>query len=90
MKLEHFGIVIVEALMSGMTPIVPSHSGPADIISNGQFGHCYESFKDLSERFETFLVPLDPSKQIKRAQEFDKERFTERMTHEITLFLSKL
>ncbi|MEX2681098.1 MAG: glycosyltransferase family 4 protein [Candidatus Sigynarchaeota archaeon] len=86
MRDEHFGIAIVEALKSGMTPIVARNSGPEEIVANGKYGHVYNDLTHLVNNFKDFLVPFPPQSQIERAQAFHIEKFRKNARQHIDLF----
>ena len=46
-KVEHFGIVTVEAMASGAVPIVFSAGGHKEIIANGENGFLWENVRQL-------------------------------------------
>ncbi|MFX0103833.1 MAG: glycosyltransferase, partial [Candidatus Hodarchaeota archaeon] len=75
---EHFGIVIVEAMRCGLTPIVPMGSGPDEIVNYGEFGNNYENFHDLISNFEKYLKGKPVKSQVERAKTFRGEDFKEK------------
>ncbi|MHA1681228.1 MAG: glycosyltransferase [Promethearchaeota archaeon] len=87
MRTEHFGIVIVEALKSGMTPIVPMNSGPDEIIGRGEYGHRYPNFTALLNDFSGYLKPLPIKKQQERAELFSVDKFRKKARISVKAFL---
>ena len=46
-RLEHFGIVTVEAMMHGAVPLVVPAGGPAEIVDDGQTGRHWRTVDEL-------------------------------------------
>jgi len=87
MPYEPFGIVIVEALACGTTPIVHLNSGPSELIQKSLFGNSFHDFQDLLENFNQFLDPKPPSKLISRAKDFSSDKFRKNISKYLYEFL---
>jgi len=78
---EHFGIAPLEALASGMTPVVPKRSGTwTDVCDNGEYcyGYTKPEPEEIAESIRRALEkPLTaPTEHVEK---FAPERFAERM-----------
>jgi glycosyltransferase involved in cell wall biosynthesis len=65
MKYEHFGIAIVEAMASGLVPLVSKTGGPWTDIFNckqGVYGYAYEEFDSC----ENFIIGLLKDNNLRR------------------------
>ncbi len=54
-KLEHFGITIVEAMSRGCIPLVYDQGGPAEIISNNNFGFTFSQTSEAVNQIKLLL-----------------------------------
>jgi glycosyltransferase involved in cell wall biosynthesis len=79
-RMEHFGMVTVEAMSWGCVPVVVNRGGQPEIVQNGASGYLWETLEDLRAR--TMELVGDPSGRerlarsaIERAQHFGMERF---------------
>lgn len=79
-KMEHFGIVVVEAMAGGATPVVIKKGGLIEIVEDGKSGFLWETKEDLM-RF-TINLMIDEklrgevSKEaIKRSKVFSQKIF---------------
>jgi len=78
---EHFGMAVVEAMASGLVPIVHKSGGPwLDILSQGKYGLGYEDIEEAAEKIrwiisEESIYHKLSSLAIRRAKDFSKERF---------------
>lgn len=48
-KMEHFGIVTVEAMLAGCVPLVPGYGGQVEIVEHGLSGYLCRNTDDLVE-----------------------------------------
>lgn len=83
--MEHFGIVVVEAMSAGCVPVVFRGGGPPEIVHDGQDGVTWTSTAGLVTA--TTRLARDPAQYRHlalraklRAQEFSRERFDRRFT----------
>ena len=78
---EHFGIAPLEALASGMTPVVPKRSGTwTDICNNGKYcyGYTKQEPKEIAEPIRRALEkPL--TAPIEHVEKFAPEKFMEKI-----------
>ena len=79
-KVEHFGIVVVEAMAAGCVPVVNNKGGYSEIIENGINGILWDSRNELRE--QTVRLIKDEKERIKfsktckkRAQQFSQAKF---------------
>ena len=78
---EHFGIAVVEAMASGLIPIVHKSGGTwSDIVRGGLYGYGFqdldEAVKAVEEAFMNYESIRD--RVVNRAREFDEECFKEK------------
>ena len=78
---EHFGIAPVEAMASGLVPLVVAKGGLPEIINDGQNGYLWETIPDLVAKTNLLIDSDQLLKEISQAaiiksQEFSKEKFT--------------
>jgi glycosyltransferase involved in cell wall biosynthesis len=76
--MEHFGISVVEAMSSGLIPLVYKQGGPAEILS--QFPELiYDSIDDLVEK-TLKLAELDlnviRNRLIQESRKYNVQNFT--------------
>jgi len=78
---EHFGIAPLEALASGMTPVVPKRSGTwTDICNNGEYcyGYTKQEPEEIAESIRRALEkPL--TAPIEHVEKFTSEKFMEKI-----------
>ena len=79
-KVEHFGIVTVEAMASGAVPIVFSAGGHKEIIADGENGYLWENMRQLLKNTRNVIEEKGLFGKIsKRAKEdsriYEYERF---------------
>ena len=48
-KMEHFGIVTVEAMLAGCVPLAPAHGGQVEIVEHGLSGYLCRNTEELVE-----------------------------------------
>lgn len=79
---EHFGISIVEAMASGLVPVVHKSGGAwMDIVDYGRYGYGYSSLDEAVEAVEKAVKNYWSlrEKMVNRAKQFTKEVFMEKM-----------
>lgn len=77
---EHFGIAVVEAMASGLIPVVHRSGGPwLDIIDRGRYGLGFTSIDEAINAVEKALKEYQAMrvKVIERAKLFSRESFIE-------------
>jgi len=79
-KVEHFGIVVVEAMASGAVPIVFSAGGHKEIIAEGENGYLWDSTRKLLKNTRDVAsgkgVFVDLSRKAKEDSKiYEYERF---------------
>jgi len=87
---EHFGIAIVEAMASGLIPVVHASGGMYfDIIEKGKYGFAYTTLDECVECIYKALDNADKmrDKVIRKSLEFSKERFKLKMRKVIECLL---
>ena len=79
MKYEHFGIAVVEAMASGLIPVVHRSGGPwTDIILEGKYGYGYSDPEEAAQVIDEIVNMYSKSmikNIIERAKYFNKNRF---------------
>jgi glycosyltransferase involved in cell wall biosynthesis len=94
MPMEHFGISVVEALASGLIPVIHKSGGAwSDIIEFGKYGIGYEKLEPshIAEKINIALEKWDHSwihTAINQANNFSEEKFKERMTRILRKYYS--
>lgn len=79
-RMEHFGISIVEAMAAGVVPVVVGKAGPAEIIQDRKTGFLWQTQDDL-EQLNLELIRDEKLREqisrnaIKKAQDFDLDKF---------------
>lgn len=87
MPYEHFGMVIVEAMACGTTPIVHQNSGPSELIKISQYGSTYRNHQELIDKFDQFLISKPVNKLTSRAQYFHPANFRKNISPYLYEFL---
>lgn len=82
---EHFGIATVEAMAAGCVPVVIDHGGQSEIVTHGENGFLWNTPDELVDY--TRRLAGDPALWARlsdaarrRARDFDRRRFIERMS----------
>lgn len=81
-RVEHFGMVVVEAMAAGCVPVVVGKGGIKEIVEEGEPGLFWETKEDLIQK--TLLLIKSPAmvkkisqKVMQSSQEYSKEKFCE-------------
>lgn len=74
---EHFGIAVVEAMASGLVPVVHKYGGPYEIIGYGKYGYAYTTLKECEDYIRQALKKETNKREliINRAKSFSKSNF---------------
>jgi glycosyltransferase involved in cell wall biosynthesis len=73
-KAEHFGITVVEAMVSGCVPLCFNAGGFKEILSEGKDGYLWSSTKELVEKTLNLIKGrLDQKHIVKRARQKSKQ-----------------
>ena len=77
---EHFGMTIVEAMASGLVPVVVNKGGIPEIIENGINGYLWDETDDLIAKTQLLISSPDlisnmSQESIKSTTKFSKENF---------------
>jgi glycosyltransferase involved in cell wall biosynthesis len=80
-KREGFGMVVLEALVLGISVVVNSNdSGPKDIVMGGKYGYLFnnDDLDDLSKKIEKGLLnsKFDSEELIKGSKKYGKQKIT--------------
>lgn len=81
-KVEHFGMVVVEAMASGIVPLVYNAGGHKEIVSSGHNGFLWESPEELIRVTSNVINDKNLQKELAKkakssSQKFSIERFNE-------------
>jgi L-malate glycosyltransferase len=92
-RMEHFGIVTVEAMAAGCVPVVIDGGGQSEIVEHGVSGFLWRSLEELAEY--TLRLVHDESLRERmsvaarrRSRQFDRQRFVDRFGALLRPFLS--
>ncbi|HXE81177.1 MAG TPA: glycosyltransferase family 4 protein [Vicinamibacterales bacterium] len=82
---EHFGVATVEAMAAGCVPVVINRGGQPEIVTHGENGFLWNTLDELAdytERLARDLALVERMSQAarRRAREFDRRKFVERMS----------
>lgn len=77
---EHFGMTIVEAMASGLVPVVVNKGGIPEIIENGINGYLWDELDELINKTQILisspeLITNMSEESIKSTSRFSKENF---------------
>lgn len=83
-KTEHFGITIVEAMASGLVPVVVSHGGIPEIVNNGVNGFLWKTTEELILKTGKLIEDPDSLKLMSQqslinCQQFSKDNFEKKL-----------
>ena len=87
MPYEHFGMAIVEAMACGITPIVHQNSGPSELIKISRYGSTYRNHKELTDKFDQFVISKPVNELTSRAQYFSSANFRKKISPYLYEFL---
>lgn len=76
-RLEHFGIVVVEAMMHGCWPIVFNGGGPREIIESGNYGETANDREELVEKTAAAIRRFDRSERRAAPERETLAQFTQ-------------
>lgn len=81
---EHFGMTIVEAMSSGLVPVVICKGGIPEIIDNGTNGFLWKTKRGLAAKTYKLIKDLDlfakmQKNAIQKSKSFSKENFEQEL-----------
>ncbi len=79
MRGEHFGVAVVEAMASGLVPVVHESGGAwTDIVDRGEYGYGYKSLEGAIEAVERAMHSSLKARIRSKVEEFSADKFNER------------
>ena len=81
---EHFGITVVEAMASGLVPVVISKGGIPEIVDNGVNGFLWQTTDELISKTKNLIDNPDTLKLMSQqslinCQQFSKDNFEKKL-----------
>jgi len=81
---EHFGITVVEAMASGLVPVVISKGGIPEIVDNGVNGFLWQTVDELISKTKNLIDNPDTLKLMSQqslinCQQFSKDNFEKKL-----------
>lgn len=81
---EHFGIVVVEAMASGLVPVVIAHGGIPEIVDNGVNGFLWKTIDELISKTQKLIenpdtLNLMSQQSLLNCQQFSKDNFEKKL-----------
>jgi len=77
-KMEHFGIVVVEAMAAGCVPVVIGKGGIREIVVDGQDGFLWQTLPELEEQTLQLIKSPEKLKEIAVQSVKSKEKFSQK------------
>jgi glycosyltransferase involved in cell wall biosynthesis len=74
-RLEHFGIVTVEAMMHGAVPLVVPAGGQAEIVQDGRTGRHWRTVDELVARTRELIAAPVRAAELRRAAAAEARRY---------------
>lgn len=76
-RMEHFGIVVVEAMAAGCVPVVIKRGGIPEIVSQDQNGLAWETKKELIQATKKLIKNDQKRRQLASQAKKDSQRFSQ-------------